>query len=111
MTHSNLCSGGSVHGIIPSWCIPAPVPRLHTGLIFHGNTTLLGRHSPHRAAVVWVSRGDLRYQGLGFSWKTGMAVAMEAQAEGEKPGTCQEAGGEWLRDRLVELNFFLFKKK
>lgn len=54
----------------------------------------------------------LLHQDLGFSWKTGMDVAMEAQAEGgEKPGTCQEGGGEWLHDRLVELHFFWFKKK
>lgn len=66
----------------------------------------------HPAEQQWCGcQGGLHllHQGLGFSCKTGMAVAMEAQAEGgEKPGTCQEGGGEWLHDRLVELHFFLF---
>lgn len=59
MTHGNLCleEGGVCSRDYFFLVYPSSCPRVHTGLIFHENPTLLGRHSASRAAVVWVSRG------------------------------------------------------
>lgn len=114
MTQGNLCSGGDLlMGSFLSGVSQLFYPGCTQGLFFM-------KISPcwtdtHRAEQQWCGyQGwlDLLHQGLGFSWKIDMAVAMEARAEGGgKPGTCQEGRGERLCDRLVELNFFFFLKK
>lgn len=116
VTHSNLCSGGICsrdHSFLvyPSSCPTPPPPWGGTQGLFFTKISPCWADT-HRVEQQWCGyQGwlDLLHQSLGFSCKTGMAVAMEARAEGgRKPGTCQEGGGEWLCDRLVELNFFLF---
>lgn len=106
VTHGNLCleEGGSAQGIIFSWCIPAPAPGCTQGLFFMKIPPCWADTQPAEQQWCGCQGGlDLPHQGLG------MSVAMEARAEGGgKPGTCQEGGGEWLCDRLVELHFFLF---
>lgn len=75
----------------------------------------MGRCSPSKLMVVWVTRGAASPTlGPGFSWKPGMAAALQRhetkQEESLERVRRRWGGDERLCDGLVQLNFFSDKK-